>query len=197
MSIEIVKQCKSDIINKGLKINGPCGAFMISNLVALRTGLGILWKPNPTENNCIHNGEGFAADIVMERNGLIYDVLIDGGGLNTPAWNAKEPVNRDWYRDPFIGYPLVNGVDNPIIIPNIPPVIIPPIMSNHDALIRIITDLHIKIDNFHTDLNDKFIHLETRNQLLQETLLNVLEKQDRAYIGGMGIRLRLVPEVPQ
>jgi hypothetical protein len=100
--VENVAQAKADLEHVHADLSGPCGAFRIVQLTAWRlkaTGAGLLAKPSG--NQC----QGFATDIIAYPDGRIYDVLVDGGGANTPAWQADAPVDASRYRpatDPHI-----------------------------------------------------------------------------------------------
>ena len=201
MSVEIVTKAIADILSSGVSINGPCGAFGIANLVAFRTGLGVLFKPRPTENNCIHNGVGYAADIVMNREGQIWDMLFDGGGENKPVWNQKEDVDKNWYRDPVLNHPIL------FVVPNSnnnqenkpPPVVVENNNQSSDGLTIdfMVRQLHLKMDdviNRVTITEDGMAILLMDYKNLDKKLEEVKLKQDRALVGSVGMRLRLVPE---
>jgi hypothetical protein len=82
-----VQAVKDDLIRQGKDLSGPCGAFEITKTVAwgLRgSNYGLLEKTSG--NMC----SGYAVDIVMQPDGRGWDVLLDGGGANTPAWNLTE-----------------------------------------------------------------------------------------------------------
>jgi hypothetical protein len=93
-SAEYVAQIKAKLQSMGHDLAGSCGAWDIANNVAwgLRAQrFGLLEKSGG--NNC----HGFATDIVMPNTGtgIIVDILGDGGGNNTPAWNASAPGEVD------------------------------------------------------------------------------------------------------
>ena len=179
MSIEVVQKTKQDLINAGVNIDGPCGAFAITNLTAERLNLGILYKPRPTENNCIVNGVGYAADIVMSRSGRIWDILYDGGGLNTPVFNEGAAVNPDWYRDPLKNYPKSLSST-----PEVPPVIAP-----DETLEWLMRTMHVKLDNMHNETLTKI-------DAVQEALIAIRTNQHRALVGKLfNITVKLVPEI--
>lgn len=92
-----VAQAKADLGAQGVDLTGPCGAFAIVNEAAKRIGAGLWDKPGG--NNC----QGFATDIIAYPDGYIYDVLIDGGGANTPTWDAATclPLEPSRYRAPI------------------------------------------------------------------------------------------------
>lgn len=98
-----VAQAKSDLITEGVDITGPCGAFQIVRracqyIGASEPSVGVLQKPSPTVNNCILAGTGYAADIICYNDGLIYDVLNNGGGSNDVQWNFAGTVDPSRYR---------------------------------------------------------------------------------------------------
>jgi len=190
MSIEVVSQVINELVRLGIDIKGPCGAFAISNLVAQRLNLGILYKPRPTENNCIVNGVGYAADIVMDRSGRIWDILFDGGGTNTPVWFEKDAVDKSWYRDPLLNYPKVlnTGTEIPTGPVNNPPLEV----ESLDWLLR---TMHIKMDNMHNELLTKINALQSDNEAIAKALLDIALRQDRPLVGRLfNIPVKLVPE---
>lgn len=94
-SVELVASIKAGLVARGISLAGACGAFEITKRVAwaLRaSGAGLLEKL--TGNKC----ENRATDIVMFGAGKIMDVLIDGGGANTPSWNVGTPVEASRFR---------------------------------------------------------------------------------------------------
>ena len=85
----IVSNVKQQLVDRGVNLSGPDGAFEITRRVAwaLRDqGAGLLSK---TTGN---NSHGFAVDIVCFRDGSYVDCLVDAGGANTPAWQVKPDV---------------------------------------------------------------------------------------------------------
>jgi hypothetical protein len=93
--VSVVREVKADLERRGMSLSGPCGAFEITKRVAwqLRAeGAGVLTKPDG--ENC----QGFAKDIVAYPDGRIFDMLIDGGGTNGPAWQDKGTVSPERYR---------------------------------------------------------------------------------------------------
>src|SRR3972149_2272455 len=111
MSTEIVARAKADILAAGIPIDGIEGAFKITNLAATRLGFGVLDKP--TGSHAEVGGQSYAFDIVVARDGRAWDVVVDGGASNTPAWNSIAPVDPSRYRDPVPGYPLGTVVTPP------------------------------------------------------------------------------------
>ena len=96
----LVVEAKNDLITEGEDLTGPCGGFKIVRRAAQYIqpsdpAVGLLDKP--TGNNC----GGYAVDIICYNDGVIYDVLIDSGGANTPAWNFSGTVDPSRYRAPF------------------------------------------------------------------------------------------------
>jgi hypothetical protein len=99
----LVAQAKADLITAGEDLTGPCGGFKIVRracqyIAPSDPTVGVLTKPAPTPNNCIIAGIGYAADIIMYPDGIIYDVLFDAGGANTPQWNFKGTTDPGLYR---------------------------------------------------------------------------------------------------
>ena len=96
-SAAYVAAVKAWLIDQGVNLTGPCGAFAITRRVAwgLRDqGAGLLSKP--AGNNC----EGYATDIVMfhDAGGDIIDILGDGGHANTPMWSVTDRVDLARWR---------------------------------------------------------------------------------------------------
>lgn len=97
---DLVVQAKADLITDGVSLVGPCGAFEIVKRAAQYIApsdpaVGLLDKP--TGNNCL----GYAVDIICYNDGIIYDILIDAGGANTPAWSFSGAVDPSRYRPPL------------------------------------------------------------------------------------------------
>jgi hypothetical protein len=95
---DVVAQVKASLVARGIDLSGECGAFQITKRVAWQLrgeGAGLLDKPSGS--NC----QGFSTDIVAYPGGRIFDILIDGGGANGPAWNASDPVDPSRYRPAF------------------------------------------------------------------------------------------------
>ena len=97
-SASYVAQVKDLLLQQGVDLSGPCGAFQITKRVAwgLRgTGAGLLSKPSG--NNC----DGFAVDIIAFATGSYVDILVDSGGANTPSWStASDTIDSSRYRPP-------------------------------------------------------------------------------------------------
>ena len=94
---DLISQAKTELVALGEDLTGACGAFQIvpragPDIQASDPAAGFLSKPDG--NNC----GGFAVDIVCYNDGIIYDVLIDGGGANTPAWSFAGTVDPSRYR---------------------------------------------------------------------------------------------------
>jgi hypothetical protein len=96
----LVAQAKADLITAGVSLVGPCGGFEIVKravqyIAASDPAVGLLDKP--TGNNC----GGYSVDIICFNDGVIYDVLFDSGGANTPQWNFAGVVPTSRYRPPI------------------------------------------------------------------------------------------------
>lgn len=90
MSLQIVQQIRA-------KYPTPLGdqhaAFLVE--VACATGKGLLRKPGGT-NIPLPDGTRVSQDIVMDRSGLHWDILVDGEGQAIPTWNlVTEPPTVD------------------------------------------------------------------------------------------------------
>jgi hypothetical protein len=100
---------KGQLEGFGEDLSGPCGAFKITRRVAEHLAnerAGLLVKRQG--NNC----EGFATDIICYPDGHIYDILIDGGGSNGPAWQDKGFVDPALYQ-PVTAPPSPEPVPEP------------------------------------------------------------------------------------
>lgn len=98
--VEVVSAVKNDLIARNVNLSGPCGAFEITKRVAwiLRSqGYGLLDKPSG--NNC----QGYSVDFLVTPALGGIDILVDGGGENTPAWSESEPPGAfaGRFRAPF------------------------------------------------------------------------------------------------
>lgn len=85
---------KAELEAAGQDLSGPCGAFAIVKLAAWKMGGGAGLLDKPAGNNC----EGYATDIIVYPDGRHYDVLVDGGGRNGPAWGDAGTVDPSRYR---------------------------------------------------------------------------------------------------
>ena len=134
---DTVAAVKAALSAQGANLSGPCGAFAITKAVAwvLRSeGAGLLAKPSG--NNC----EGYAVDIVMYPDGTIFDILVDGGGANTPQWGASAPVNPNGYR------PAIDPGPRPIPTPTPTPTPEPSPAPDLAGAIATIAVLNTKLD---------------------------------------------------
>jgi len=124
--IELVASVKADLVARGVNLTGPCGAFEITKRVAwaLRDeGFGLVAK-NPGQNGCDANGERYAIDALMLRNGQTFDLLVNSGGEerngvpvpgtgNGPAWQETGAAAQSSWRAPF-------PVETPVVLPDPP-----------------------------------------------------------------------------
>lgn len=113
--LALVQNVKVRLQSEGASLDGPCGAWRITNEVAwaLRNeGAGLLDKPGG--NNC----RGYATDIVCYSDGTKVDILGDGGGANQPTWNVlDEPPQPERFRpalDPSEPIPGPNPNPEPL-----------------------------------------------------------------------------------
>ena len=118
--IELIASIKADLVARGVNLTGPCGAFEITKRVAwaLRgEGFGLVAK-SPAQNGCDANGERFAIDAIMLRDGQTFDILVSAGGEedanhqpkpgtgNGPAFQVTGAAPRESWRAPFQVDPL-------------------------------------------------------------------------------------------
>lgn len=97
---DVVARVKAGLVDRGVDLTEPCGAFAITKRVAweLRAeGAGLLYKP--LGNNCF----GFSVDGIVYRDGTFVDCLIAAGNENGPAWqmNAPDTALIERWREPF------------------------------------------------------------------------------------------------
>lgn len=124
MSIEVVRRIKAELEFLGVNLAGPCGAFEITNRVALALGAGVLEKASG--NNC----RGRAVDYIVFPLGPSVDILGDAGGANTPQWLLdNDPALLRRYVPPF-----ALDVDAP---PPQPPVPSAPRPDANDLVLRL------------------------------------------------------------
>lgn len=99
----LIKQAKDELVTLGEDLTGPCNAFKIVRrampwIQASDPTAGFLSRSSATPSSCNVSGTDYSVDIVAYADGVIYDVLIDSGGANTPAWNFKGSVDPSRYR---------------------------------------------------------------------------------------------------
>ena len=134
---DVVAAVKTELQAKGVDLSGACGAFAITKRVAWRLRMeqaGLLSKPSG--NNC----DAYAVDIVMYPDGRIFDILVDAGGGNGPAWNAGEAVEASRYR------PAVDPGDTPTQPPPPPIVVVPPPVVDLAPLQADLARVEAKVD---------------------------------------------------
>jgi hypothetical protein len=113
--IELIASIKADLVARGVNLTGPCGAFEITSRVAwaLRDeGFGLIAK-NAAQNGCTVNGQRYAIDAIMLKDGQTFDILISAGGEedanrqpipgtgNGPAFQVTGAAPRESWRGPF------------------------------------------------------------------------------------------------
>lgn len=184
---DTVAQAKAELLASGADLSGPCGAFKIVNLAAWKLkaeGAGLLDKPSG--NNC----QGFATDIIAYQQGgqtAIFDVLIDGGGANTPTWNRVDPVAFDRWRPPL---PVLGTPPPDPPPPSNPPVDLSPILSRLDAIEHRLETSEVSVRALikHKDAQQEQIGLLAQ---FDETLkAQIVELQARPTVTGCEASLR-------
>ena len=137
MSIDTVTQVKQELVNQGVDLSGPCGAFKITKRVAwaLRgENAGLFIKTSG--NNC----DGYATDIIAYPTGVIFDILGDGGGMNIPQWPSTGEQN-----DPARYHPAIDPGDAPTP-PPVPPTPTPePPVDLEPILLRLTAIEHVNL----------------------------------------------------
>ena len=130
--LDLVRLVKSELILKGVSLDGPCGAFEITKRVAwgLRNeGYGLLGGKTPAQNGCSANGDKYAVDWLLKSDGHGIDILSDAGGTNTPVW-IEETASSLLYR------PAFDPQDTPAPPTPIPPTPLPPVQDPEIAALR-------------------------------------------------------------
>lgn len=86
----VVEAVRVDVVQRGIVISGPCGAFEITSRVAwtLRdAGWGLLGGKSPAQNGCTVGPERYAVDVIQNRvTGCTIDILVNSETENRPAW---------------------------------------------------------------------------------------------------------------
>src|SRR5690349_16461832 len=97
---QVVADAKAQLVQQGVNIVGSCGAFEITKRVAWRLrgeGAGLLGGKSGAQNRC---GE-YAVDIVMFPDGRYFDILVDSGTTNQPAWGGPNEGDPRLWRGPI------------------------------------------------------------------------------------------------
>lgn len=90
----------------------------------------------PEQNGCPWNGARYGVDVVARLDGSAYDLLIDAGGENAPAWNPIAPIPLGLWREPVpTGEPDPAPPAPPAPIPAPPTVDLQPVLDQL-AIIR-------------------------------------------------------------
>jgi hypothetical protein len=91
MSQEVVERIKQNLVDRGVNLKGPCGAFEIIKRVVWffrHEGAGLVLKPGG--NNC----KGYSVDWIVFKDGRGGDILGDAGNTNSPRWDIHEGVEE-------------------------------------------------------------------------------------------------------
>jgi hypothetical protein len=158
MAQQDVEQAKADLEAVGVSLAGACGAVKLTNLVAwrLRPRYALLGKSGGNrgcllvDGSCLTGDEtsdpGYATDYLIDTAaGYVgYDILGDGGGLNTPQWAGPETAPDMVERNRANAQPPLDPAGYYAETPDtVPPVEPPPETSDDDVL----TQLAIVIAN--------------------------------------------------
>lgn len=88
---QVVEAVKAELVASGENLQGPCGAFKITQRVVWRlrdTGIGLINK-TPNQNGCSVDAGRFAVDAAAYHDGLAcIDMLVNSETENRPAWNS-------------------------------------------------------------------------------------------------------------
>lgn len=115
MSKAVVEQAKADLIAAygEAALQGDNGGFLIVMEAAYRLGLGVVDKPNGAHAEYpVGSGHFYSKDGVMTRNGDFFDVLVDAGDANGPAWQPNGTVEPLRYR-PAVSTLPQGGIQQP------------------------------------------------------------------------------------
>lgn len=99
--LDVVQAVKAELEAAGVSLSGACGAFRLTNRVALRVGFKLLRKAGgnraipQSDGSCLDgdhgSGPGYATDYLIDPVTFYgYDILGDGGGANNPQWGEPE-----------------------------------------------------------------------------------------------------------
>ena len=107
MSLQIVAEVRA-------KYPTPLAFFHATFLldVARALGKGLVHKPNGTHIQ-LPDGTFVSQDVVMDRSGAAWDILVDGDGVASPAFNGIAPIDPSRY---------VAVAAQPPVEPPVPPV---------------------------------------------------------------------------
>jgi hypothetical protein len=168
----LVREIKAALEAHGVNLTGPCGSFQITSRVAWaleKDGVGLVAK-NPGQNGCTVNGQRYAIDAVMLRDGQTWDLLVNGGGVedalgipiphtgNEPAWQVTGAQPPSAWRAPF--NPDAGTVD-PSLRPDGPPP-----QARPDDLLAVL----VALDGFTREAKA----LREDRALVDEALMNAL-----------------------
>jgi hypothetical protein len=116
--LETVRRIKNEVIAAGIVLEhgpGECGRFEVTKRVAFALkdeGFGLIAKFGG-QNKCAEGSlgiteDGFAVDAIMDRDGVVIDLLGAGvDGPNTAQWFVQPHLtNPNLWREPF---PVVDG----------------------------------------------------------------------------------------
>ena len=154
-------------------------------LHAVNVNWGHLRKPAGRTHVVDAQGNRHAVDVVLYRlTGQIVDIIRDAGepgaGLSWGVGDEGEYGEGDWYAPVAIGPPASTSPAEPVIPAPVPPLVcqaepcryVPPPAPDVTALHALLRSLNDKLDL-------------------------ILANQQRAYVGAVGLRLRLTPEEPK
>jgi hypothetical protein len=186
---DVVVSVKAGLVAQGADLSGACGAFKITKRVAWQLRVetaGLLTKTSG--NNC----DGYATDIVAYPDGRIFDILIDAGASNGPAWNADGTVDPSRYHVAIDPGDVVTPPQPPVP-PPAPPVDLGPLMARVSVVeqkVRDVTEAVIAqravLDNFLQQLAD--LHQQIASLPLPSKPIPV---SCSASVLGIGVRCRL------
>jgi hypothetical protein len=180
--VELVAQIKADLVARGVNLTGPCGAFAITRPLAwaLRDeGYGLVHK-EPGQNGCDANGDRFAIDALMLKDGQTFDVLVSAGGEedhnkqpipgtgNIPAWQKVKPQPPANWRAPFVD--LLAPPDPPVIITDPDGTPDPPSTPPADVVAWAVTVLTRKLEQLETEIR---LSLDVQ-KVNEETIMGAL-----------------------
>lgn len=159
--LDVVDAIKQQLVDRGVSLAGPDGAFAITARVAwhLRDeGAGLLDKPVG------NNSHGYATDIICYPSGQIYDVLISGGDVNGPAWQDAGTVDAARYRPPF----------DPDRVPDVPDVPDPP-AGGGKSMMDLAFEGFTKLDTLEARLMARLDALQAQSDAIAQQLTQSIE----------------------
>jgi hypothetical protein len=182
--VEVIASVRADLAQRGVSIAGPCGAFEIISRAAWEmrdAGVGLFGGKNPAQNGCTVNGERYAVDVLVSRDGCAYDALINSETENRPAWQLLGCSAAGSWRAPFardVVDPSIPSVSSaPATLPPPPPAPLPsvdltPLSTRMDLVVDRLGALSVQLISIDTRL----AAIEAEQKALRADASNLVKK---------------------